>query len=74
MSEYKYEVDTQSKVVQAKREGRKEGILEGRKEGIREERAEILELINAGYSLETIKERLTSGGQSPTDGQKDKPG
>jgi predicted transposase/invertase (TIGR01784 family) len=36
MSEYKYEVDTQSKVVQAKREGRKEGLLEGRKEGIRE--------------------------------------
>jgi predicted transposase YdaD len=45
MSEYKYEVDTQSKVVQAKREGRKggrqEGIREGRKEGIREESASV---------------------------------
>jgi predicted transposase/invertase (TIGR01784 family) len=29
MSEYKYEVDTQSKVVQAKREGRQEGRKEG---------------------------------------------
>jgi predicted transposase/invertase (TIGR01784 family) len=29
MSEYKYAVDTQSKVVQAKREGRKEGLREG---------------------------------------------
>jgi predicted transposase/invertase (TIGR01784 family) len=36
MSEYKYEVDTQSKVVQAKREGRQEGMREGRQEGIRE--------------------------------------
>jgi predicted transposase YdaD len=78
MSEYKYEVDTQSKVVQAKREGRKEGLLEGRKEGIREGRQEgirerereILELINAGYSLDAIKERLTSGGKPPADGQK----
>jgi predicted transposase/invertase (TIGR01784 family) len=32
MSEYKYVVDTQSKVVRAKREGRKEGLQEGRKE------------------------------------------
>jgi predicted transposase/invertase (TIGR01784 family) len=40
MSEYKYVVDTQSKVVHARREGRKEGlekgIQEGRKEGIQE--------------------------------------
>ncbi|MDR2096170.1 MAG: hypothetical protein LBP76_11755, partial [Treponema sp.] len=70
MSEYKYEVDTQSKVVQAKREGRKEGLLEGRKEGMREREREILELINAGYSLDAIKERLTSGGKPPADGQK----
>jgi predicted transposase/invertase (TIGR01784 family) len=32
MSEYKYVVDTQSKVVQAKREGRKEGLQKGRQE------------------------------------------
>jgi flagellar biosynthesis/type III secretory pathway protein FliH len=62
MSEYKYEVDTQSKVVQAKREGRKEGRQEGRQEREREMKAEILELINAGYSLDALKERLTSGG------------
>jgi predicted transposase YdaD len=42
MSEYKYVVDTQSKVVQAKREGRKEGLREGRKEGLREGRKEGL--------------------------------
>jgi predicted transposase/invertase (TIGR01784 family) len=29
MSEYKYVVDTQSKVVQARREGRRQGIQEG---------------------------------------------
>jgi predicted transposase/invertase (TIGR01784 family) len=51
LSEYKYAVDTQSKVVQAKREGRQE------------EKAEILELINAGYSLEALKERLA--GKNP---------
>jgi predicted transposase/invertase (TIGR01784 family) len=34
MSEYKYEVDTQSKVVEAKREGRREGIQKGRQEGM----------------------------------------
>jgi predicted transposase/invertase (TIGR01784 family) len=32
MSEYKYAVDTQSKVVQAKREGRQEGRQEEKKE------------------------------------------
>jgi predicted transposase/invertase (TIGR01784 family) len=32
MSEWKYVVDTQSKVVQAKREGRREGWQEGRQE------------------------------------------
>jgi predicted transposase/invertase (TIGR01784 family) len=40
MSEYKYVVDTQSKVVQAKREGRKEGLQEGKKEGLQEGRKE----------------------------------
>ena len=36
MSEYKYVVDTQSKVVHAKREGLKEGRKEGLKEGLKE--------------------------------------
>jgi predicted transposase/invertase (TIGR01784 family) len=47
MSEYKYEVDTQSKVVQAKREGRKEGLLEGRKEGRQEGIREIAHNLKA---------------------------
>ncbi|MDR2053841.1 MAG: Rpn family recombination-promoting nuclease/putative transposase [Treponema sp.] len=34
MSEYKYVVDTQSKVVQAKREGRREGLEKGMQKGI----------------------------------------
>jgi predicted transposase/invertase (TIGR01784 family) len=73
MSEYKYVVDTQSKVVQAKREGmkegkqegRKEGKREGRKEGKKEEIAAILELINEGYSLEALKERLMADKNLP---------
>jgi predicted transposase/invertase (TIGR01784 family) len=40
MSEYKYELDTQSRIVyawqQGEKEGRKEGEKEGRKEGILE--------------------------------------
>jgi predicted transposase/invertase (TIGR01784 family) len=35
MSEYKYEVDTQSKVVQARREGIEEGMLAGKRETAR---------------------------------------
>jgi predicted transposase/invertase (TIGR01784 family) len=38
LSEYKYEVDTQSKMVQARRkglqEGRQEGLQEGRQQGL----------------------------------------
>jgi len=33
MSEYKYELDLQSKMTYAKRQGKQEGKLEGRKEG-----------------------------------------
>jgi predicted transposase/invertase (TIGR01784 family) len=36
MSEYKYEVDTQSKVVHAKREGMREGMQKGMQKGMRE--------------------------------------
>jgi predicted transposase/invertase (TIGR01784 family) len=33
VSEYKYQLDMQSKLVHAKREGRKEGLQDGRREG-----------------------------------------
>jgi predicted transposase/invertase (TIGR01784 family) len=57
MSEYKYVVDTQSKVVQAKREGKKEGLQEGRKEGSQEARKEIaLKLRKRGVAVEQIAE------------------
>ena len=40
LSEYKYIVDTQSKVVQARREGEQRGLRKGRQEGRREGRQE----------------------------------
>jgi predicted transposase/invertase (TIGR01784 family) len=51
MSEYKGELDHQSRMVEAKREGR----LEGRLEGQREQQREIaLNLLNIGLSPEQI--------------------
>jgi len=50
MSKMKYELDLQSKLVGAKREG----IAEGRNEG----REEILDLLSQGLSIEEIKLRL----------------
>ena len=47
LSEYKFEVDTQSKMVQARRVG----LAEGRAEA----RAEILNLLDSGKSIEEIK-------------------
>jgi hypothetical protein len=58
MSEYKYELDTQSRIVYAWQQGEKEGRKEGEKEGRREEKLEILKLFDAGCSAEDIKERL----------------
>jgi hypothetical protein len=62
MSEYKYELDTQSRVVyawqQGEQEGRKEGEQDGRREGHREEKLEILKLFDAGCSAEEIREQL----------------
>jgi predicted transposase/invertase (TIGR01784 family) len=49
ISEYKYVVDTQSKVVQAKREGRREGRQEGRQEVARK-------LKNRGIAARQIAE------------------
>jgi predicted transposase/invertase (TIGR01784 family) len=41
MSEYKYEVDTQSKVVHARREGMQKGRQKGRQEGMQKRSVEI---------------------------------
>jgi hypothetical protein len=54
-SEWKYEMDLQSKMVEAKREGRKEGRKKGEKEGRKEGRKEVaLNLKNLGISVEQI--------------------
>jgi predicted transposase/invertase (TIGR01784 family) len=50
MSEYKYALDTQSKLVHAKREGIREGKLEGKLEG----NQEIIDLLKSGKSPEEI--------------------
>jgi predicted transposase/invertase (TIGR01784 family) len=65
MSEYKYVVDTQSKVVQAKREGRQEGLQKGLQEGLQkglqegrqEEKLEIARKMKGrGIAAEQIAE------------------
>ena len=61
-SEYKYQLDLQSQVVHAKRQGRQEGLQEGeakgrqegKQEGRLEERKETLKLLKSGKSLEEI--------------------
>jgi hypothetical protein len=62
LSEYKYEVDMQSHIVNAKREGEQIGERRGRQEGRMEDEqrkvAEILKLIDAGCAPDQIKERL----------------
>jgi predicted transposase/invertase (TIGR01784 family) len=50
-SEWKYEMDLQSKMVEAKREGEKEGRKKGQKEGRKEV---ALNLKNLGMSVEQI--------------------
>ena len=50
MSEYKYQLDLQSKITYAKRQGKLEGKLEGKMEG----RQEILDLLKGGKSAEEI--------------------
>jgi predicted transposase YdaD len=50
MSESKYQMDTQSKIGHARREGRQEGREEGKLEG----REEIIELLKSGKSPEEI--------------------
>jgi flagellar biosynthesis/type III secretory pathway protein FliH len=70
MSEYKYELDTQSRIAYAwqqgeeqgrkdgEQEGRKDGEKQGRKDGEQQKAAEILKLFEAGCSAEEIRERL----------------
>ena len=58
MSEYKYQLDMQSKLVHAKRQGRKEGLEEGKQEGKQEGRQEvakeIIDLLKSGKSPDEI--------------------
>ena len=54
MSEYKYQLDTQSKLVHAQRKGREEGREEGRQEGLREGERNIIKLLKSGKSPEEI--------------------
>jgi predicted transposase/invertase (TIGR01784 family) len=66
MSEYKYELDTQSRLVHAERKGLKEGmqigeqigeqkgIQIGKQEGIQIGKQEIIDLLKSGKSLEEI--------------------
>ena len=70
MSEYKYQLDTQSKLVTAKREGIREGMEkgiqkgkeEGMQKGIEKGRKEVqnyvLELVAQGLSYEEIRKKL----------------
>ena len=57
-SEYKAEVDLQSKLVGAERRGRQEGRQEGRREG----HMEVLNLVAKGYTMEDIRRELEAQG------------
>ena len=54
MSEYKYQLDTQSKMVTAKREGMERGMKKGMKKGL----DYVLELMTQGLSNEEIKKKI----------------
>jgi predicted transposase/invertase (TIGR01784 family) len=57
VSEYKYVVDTQSKVVHARREGLRRGRREGKEEGLREGRIETARnALSKGLPLDIISE------------------
>jgi len=58
-SEYKYEIDLQSKLGGAKREGRLEGRLEGRQEGLQEGMLKVaMNALAEGTSVEFVR-RIT---------------
>ncbi|MCL2025570.1 MAG: Rpn family recombination-promoting nuclease/putative transposase [Leptospirales bacterium] len=58
MSEYKYELDTQSRLVAAKREGMQKGIEEGIEKGMEKAKNYMLELLAQGLSQEEIKKKI----------------
>jgi predicted transposase/invertase (TIGR01784 family) len=53
MSEYKYQMDMQSKLVHAKRVGRQEGEIKGRQEGKIED---AMNMLRKGLSIDLIYE------------------
>ena len=61
-SEYKYQLDMQSKLVHAKREARKEGRQEGLEAGMKKARDEIIDLLKSGKSPEEIIREYDSQG------------
>jgi len=63
LSEEKYQLDLQSKLVHAKRQGEQIGRKEGRKEGHKEGRNEIIELWKSGKSLEEVIRELDKAAQ-----------
>ena len=62
MSEYKYQLDTQSKLASAERKGMekgiKKGIKKGMKKGIEKGQNYVMELMAQGLSYEEIKKKL----------------
>ena len=56
LSEYKFAVDLQSNMVEARREGRREGIEKGREEGIEKGKL-IMNMLLSGESIESIIEK-----------------
>jgi flagellar biosynthesis/type III secretory pathway protein FliH len=53
-SELKYELDTQSKLVHAKREGIREGMQEGERKGMQKGEQKIINLLKSGKTPEEI--------------------
>jgi len=54
MSEYKYQLDTQNKLVTAERRGIQKGIEKGMQKGIQKGEQKIIELLKSGKSPEEI--------------------
>ncbi|MCL2155302.1 MAG: hypothetical protein FWH53_06530, partial [Leptospirales bacterium] len=61
-SEYKYQLDTQSKLVTAERKGMQKGIEKGMEKGMQKGKKEvqdyILNLIDQGLTGEEIKKKI----------------
>ena len=56
MSELKYELDTQSKLVYAKQEAMKQGEKRGLRKGLKESRVEIAgNALTEGFSIEIVQ-------------------